>query len=252
MDQNNRSLDLTGLPEPIRDPVDSFATVLTSEFADNLLSMTVIGSSLGEDYQPGLSDINTIVVLDHRTLTALNTIAALARPMGKKKIACPLLMTPAYIERSLDVFGVEFLDFQLSHQTVLGDDPFESLAFDKKDVRLQCERELKATLIRLRQGYITSAANRRVVRDILISTVKGLMPILRAMLWLKDIERPRCVELTINRAADVFALGAELLLTVDDWRLEGTKINQQQMQEAFEAMYETVEKLSVIVDELEL
>jgi len=252
MDQNNKSPNLTALPEPIRDAVESFASVLRAELADNLLSITIVGSSLGEDFRPGLSDINAVVVLGQRTLAALDTIAALARPLSKKKIAAPLLMTPSYIERSLDVFGVEFLDFQLSHQTVLGDDPFAPLKFDKKDVRLQCERELKATLIRLRQGYISSAANRRVVRDILISTVKGLMPILRAMLWLKDIERPQCTELTVNRTADVFALGGDTLLAVEEWRRQKTRINQQQMQDAFEAMYETVEKLSVIVDELEL
>lgn len=252
MDQNNNNLNLTALPEPIRDPIASLVSVLTAELADNLLSITIVGSSLGEDFAPGLSDINTVVVLDHRNLASLNTIAALARPLSKKKIACPLLMTPAYIERSLDVFGVEFLDFQLNHETVVGDDPFTLLKFDKKDVRLQCERELKATLIRLRQGYISSAANRRTVRDILISTAKGLTPILRAMLWLKDIERPQCVELTINRAADVFSISAHTLLTAEDWRRQKTRIDQQQMQDAFEATYETVERLSLIVDELKL
>ena len=34
----------------------------------------------------------------------------------------PLLMTPACIDRSRDVFGIEFLDFQLRHETIVGED----------------------------------------------------------------------------------------------------------------------------------
>jgi hypothetical protein len=250
MDQHN--LNLTALPEQIRDSAEAFTTTLTSEIADNLRSITIVGSSLNDDFRPGLSDINTVVVLGERTLAALNTIAALARPMSKKKIASPLLMTTSYIERSLDVFGVEFLDFQLTHQTILGDDPFAALIFDKKDVRLQCERELKAMLIRLRQGYITSAANRRVVQDILISTVKGLAPILRAMFWLKGIDRPNTAEPTIHKAAEVFSLSTDAIAAAESWRRQKTRISEEQMQETFEATYTNVEQLSVIVDELQL
>ena len=54
----------------------------------------------------------------------------------------------------------------------------------RQNVRLQCERELKAMLVRLRQGYIAAAGDQRMVRDILISTAKGLTPLLRAMLWI--------------------------------------------------------------------
>ena len=98
-------------------------------------------------------------------------------------------MTPAYIDRSRDVFGIELLDFQLCHHTVLGDDPFAALSFAKVDVRLQCERELKASLIRLRQGYLAAGGNVLLVRDVLIAAVKALAPLLRAMLWLTDRER---------------------------------------------------------------
>ena len=161
-------------------------------------------------------------------------------------------MTLSYIERSLDVFGVEFLDFQLTHQTILGDDPFAALAFEKMDVRLQCERELKATLIRLRQGYITTSANRRVVQDILISTVKGLAPIFRAMFWLKGVERPNTAEPTIRKATEVFSLNTDAIARAETWRRQKTRIDEEQMQETFEAIYTTVEQLSVIVDELQL
>ncbi len=251
MDQNTSNPDVSALPEAIREPVRSFCDVLRSELAENVAGISVVGSSLTDDFTPS-SDINTVVVLQQRTLAILNTIAALGKPLSRKKLAAPLLMTERYIERSLDVFSVEFLDFQLTHQTVLGPDPFDTLKFEKKDVRLQCEREFKAMLIRLRQGYIASGANRRTVRDILIATAKGLTPILRAMLWLRDKDRPACSEAAIRAAGGTFELDTEAIVIAERWHREQPRISDLQKQEVFEGIYETVDRLSVIVDELEV
>lgn len=252
MAENKNNLKVDGLRYAVRDSVKVFAEKLIAVLADNLQSITVVGSSLTDDFKSGQSDINTVLVLDKRTLAALNAIAAMAKPMSRKKLSAPLLMTPSYIERSLDVFGVEFLDFQLTHQTILGNDPFASLTFDKKDVRLQCERELKAMLIRLRQGYIAAAANKKLVRDILISTAKGLTPLVRAMLWLKDIDRPNTAKPTLNKAASEFSINTDPLLTAGKWQYEKTRLSETEMETAFESVYTTVEQLALIVDELEV
>jgi hypothetical protein len=249
---DKKNLKLDTLPSLIRDSVKDFSERLVSELAENLHSITVVGSSLTADFRPGKSDINTVLVLDKQTLSSLNSIASLARPMRKKRISPPLLMTQSYIERSLDVFGVEFLDFQLTHQTILGDDPFEKLTFEKKDVRLQCERELKAMLIRLRQGYIASAANKKLVRDVLISTAKGLAPFLRAVLWLKDIERPAQADSTFNKAAEHFSVNLESLETARNWQYQNARLSEAEMENAFDSVYATVEQLSLIVDKLEV
>jgi hypothetical protein len=245
-----RKLDV--LPAPIRDSVHEFSERASAALGDNLQSLTVVGSSLTADFKPGQSDINTVLVLGKQNLNALNAVASLARPMRKKKISPPLLMTPSYIERSSDVFGVEFLDFQLTHRTVLGEDPFASLTFEKKDVRLQCERELKATLIRLRQGYIAAAANRRLVRDILISTARALVPLLRAMLWLKDIDRIGETGPTFSKASGVFSLRADPLMTADQWRYQKIRLSEAEMEAAFESVYSTVDELAGLVDKLEV
>ncbi len=262
MAEKENSLKLDAVPEQIREALTLFTEKLNAGLGDNLQSVTVVGSSLTQDYKSGRSDINTVLVLGKLTVNSLDAIAGMAKTMNKKKISAPLLMTPAYIERSLDVFGVEFLDFQLTHQTILGNDPFASLSLVKKDVRLQCERELKAMLIRLRQGYIAAAANRKLVRDILISTVKGLTPLLRAMLWLKDIDRQHEAEPTFKKAGAEFStrhgeasrsgIGIDPLVTVAKWQYEKIRLDEAKMKSAFESVYTIVERLADIVDELEI
>ncbi len=260
MDENEKNLPNSTKQQPkldalrvqIRDSLTAFAEKLTAKLGDNLQSITVVGSGLTEDFKTGQSDINTVLVLGSRTLDSLNAVASLARPMRKKRVSPPLLMTSSYIEQSRDVFGVEFLDFQLTHQTILGDDSFASLTFDKKDVRLQCERELKAMLIRLRQGYIAAAANKRLVRDVLISTAKGLAPILRAMLWLKDIDRPARAEPTFNKAASEFSINTDSLIAAGKWQYEKLRLGATDIESAFESVYTTVEQLALMVDKLEV
>jgi len=252
MAENKDNLKLDGLREEIRGSVRYFADKLVTGLGDNLQSITVVGSSLTEDFIPGKSDINTVIVLGKQTLDSLNILAGLARSMRKRKLAAPLIMTPGYIEHSRDVFGIELLDLQLTHQTILGDDPFEELTFDKRDVRLQCERELKATLIRLRQGYIAAAANKKLLRDILASTANGLAPLLRAMLWLKDSDRPHQAEAVFKKSATEFSIKADFLITARKWRHEKTRLEREKIATAFESIYTTAEQLAIIVDKLEV
>ena len=251
VDNTKRELQLDSLNPQIRKIFEDFAVKLQAVLGDNLQSITVVGSSLTDDFKPGQSDINTVLVLEKQSITSLNAVASLAKPMSKRKISAPLLMTKSYIERSRDVFGIEFLDLQLTHLTVLGEDPFTPMTFDNKDVRLQCERELKAILIRLRQGYIAAAGNRNLVRDILISTIKSLAPLLRAMLWLNDIKRNSLTEATFKKASESFSVNTDILITVEGWRRDKIRISEQEMQSTFESIYSLVDRLAEIVDKLE-
>ncbi len=252
MAEKTNNLDLDSLREEIRDSVKIFSEKVISAFGDNLQNITIVGSSLTEDFRPGQSDINTVLILGRQSLDSLNTLARMARSMNKKGVAVPLLMTSEYIERSRDVFGIEFLDFQLTHKTIYGDDPFASLTIAKTDVRLQCERELKATLIRLRQGYIAAAANKRLVRDILASAAGGLVPLLRAMFWLKDIDRGVLAEQVFTKAATEFSIKADSLIDAKKWRHKKTTLQKSEVPSIFESIYANVEQLAFIVDKLEV
>lgn len=106
--------------------------------------------------------------------------------------------------------------------------------------------------VRLRQGYVAAAANKRLVRDILISTAKGLAPLLRAMLWLKDIDRPSRTEPTFVKAAGQFSFNMNALTTAAKWRHEKTHLSTVEMENAFASVYSTVEQLADIVDKLEV
>ena len=98
--------------------------------------------------------------------------------------------------------------------------------------------------------YIAAAANKKLVRDILISTTKGLLPLLRAMLWLKGINRVAGAEPTTSKAASEFLIDMESLKTTVKWRHQNVRLSEVEMENAFESIYATVEQLALIVDKL--
>jgi len=117
-------------------------------------------------------------------------IASLGKKYGKKGIAAPLIMTPGYIRDSIDVFPLEFHDFQLIHKTVAGEDVFKDIVIGKNFLKLQCEREVKVRLIGLRQSYVSSLGDKRRLAEILSHSIVGCMPLIRGVLYLFDKDTP--------------------------------------------------------------
>ena len=232
--------------------IGQFVADIQDRLGDNLVSATVVGSAAGPDYQAGISDINTVLVLSNLDRTGLDAISGMGKSLRKLHMALPLLMTPEYIKRSLDVFGVELLDFQLSGKTVLGDNPFEGLAFERSDVRLQCERELKAMLIRLRQGYIAGAGNTRLLRDVLVSSGKTLLPYLRAMVWLNQGDRISSIQGTLDQARETLGAETSTLELLIQWRNPKVKVAKEALVLGFDATYAMIEKLADWVDSHEV
>jgi hypothetical protein len=247
--ETRQEFRLTGVPQAIHEPVAVLVEQLTAALPDNLDSVTLVGSALTTDFHPRVSDINTVVVVHRDDMAALRAIGSLGKTLRKKHLSAPLLMTPSYIERSRDVFGVELLDFQLTHRTVLGEDPFAALMFVKPNVRLQCERELKATLSRLRQGYLTSGGHRGLIQDVLVAAVKGLAPLVRAMLWLKDLDRPSTMEATFRKGFEVFGANLDAAVAIERQRRDGSRGSD--VESSFESVYAAVEQLASVVDTLE-
>ncbi len=244
-------LQLTGVEAGLHAALNAAATAWSSLLNEHLLGITVVGSCLTPDYRPGRSDINTMLVVDDVVPALLDVLTSSMRTLHRKHhLAIPLLMTEDYLARSRDVFGIEFLDFQLTHDTVWGSDPFVDLSFAKPEVRLQCERELKADLIRLRQGYITASGKDPLICEVLMAGVKSLGPLLRAMLWLHDQPREAATQSTFRQAAAQFSFDAAILTQVAAWRQKKSRPKGPEVRTVFAQVYQLIHTLAATVDAL--
>jgi len=245
-------INLDRLREQIRPAVKVLTEKLRTDLAEDLKSLSVVGSAVTDDFHPKRSDINTILIVATRTHQLLKTIAGYGSAMGKLRLRAPLLMTDEYLQSSLDVFGIELLDFQLNHITVVGPDPLVRLTFQKQHIRLQCERELKAALIKLRQGYIKTLGKGKFVGELLIGCIGDLLPLLRGLLWLEEIERPRRAGATVNAAAEHFKFDLGPIAELVALKQQHAPPKAEQVESLFEKLYQTVDLLSRRVDKLRI
>ena len=90
------------------------------------------------------------------------------------------------------------------------------------------------------------------MRDVLIATAKALAPLLRAVLWLKDIDRPGTMAATFERASAELAVDVSAVEATERWRYEKPRLTDADIGAAFESIYTATDKLAQIVDAMEV
>jgi hypothetical protein len=225
------ALILNNLKPLAAEKIKPFLEEILSTYRDRIHSIHVTGTATTDDYDPKVSDVNSLFVLKEMDLKFLELIAPLGKKYGKKRVSAPLIMTPDYIQKSLDVFPVEFLNFKLIHTTVFGEDILDNIDIDRKDLRHQCERELKVKLIWLRQSYISSLGNKKFI------TLLGKEP-------------PLLQGKVIASLAESTGINTGVFSKILMEKHEKIKLSLEELNTIFEDYYSATEKLGSIVDEI--
>ena len=231
---------------------EPFYDQITDSFKDKIHSITITGSAVTEDFDTKYSDINSILTLKEMDLKFLEQFAPLGKKFGKKRIAAPLIMDPEYIAKSLDVFPVEFLNIKLIHLTVFGEDIFKPIHIKKADLRHQCERELKVKLIDLRQSYIASLGNSKILAQGFINSFSGYIPLFRSIIYLLGQNPPEGNTDVISSLGELTGINTNMFMDVLKEKKERIKLSIDQVNAIFENYYNAIEKLGNLVDEIDV
>ena len=227
-----------------------FLDMILEHHQDLIHSVHIVGSALTQDFDPRTSDINSVVVLNKIDLKFLEFLAPLGKKYGRKRIAAPLIMTPEYIDKSLDVFPIEFFNIQQLHLTVFGEDIFIDLNINKSDLRRQCEQELKVKLIGLRQGYISAAGDRKILARSFAESFSGYMPLFKAIILLLGKVPPRNNADILSALEEISGVRTEVFKRVLDQKRKKTRPSLEQLNLVFEDYYAAIEKLGDFTDAL--
>jgi hypothetical protein len=179
------AVQLKGVPEPLQQPIREYSDLLRSLGGAKAKSLTLFGAVAAGRFDAARHTMRSVLVVESVDLGMLRRLSEHGPKLGKRRIAAPLIMTPAYIENSLDTFPLELIEIQQNHITVFGEDPFKALTFEDAHVRHQCEREFKTILIGLRQGLLAAAGKDKVLESVQVEAAEELIRTLRGMLWLK-------------------------------------------------------------------
>jgi len=218
--------------------------------AGNVHSIHMTGSAITPDFDTKRSDINSIFVLKEMDLKFLEILAPKGKKFRKRKVAAPLIMTPTYIKRSLDVFPIEFLNFRLIHETVYGEDVLAAIEIAHSDLRSQCERELKVKLIGLRQGYLASMGDAKAISEGLVGAITVQMPLFRGIISLFGKTPPIVMDDVLEKLQQVTDINCEVYWNVLNEKRQKGQLSLTELNSLFKEYYSATEKLGKVVDEI--
>jgi hypothetical protein len=195
------------VPAEVREVLRDYLPQVTKLFGTTLEAVILYGSAAGGEYLPGRSNINLLLLLSRHEGPLLQRYATLHQRWQKERIVVPLFLTLAELRSSLDLFPLEYLEIQEQHILLAGSDPFPGLTIDLRNLRLQCEQEMRGNLLRLRQRFVEGGGMTEAIGILLPLSFTALLPCLRGLLRLSG--RPA------ERSADAVLKAVQNELGVD-------------------------------------
>jgi predicted nucleotidyltransferase len=191
---------------------------LVGALGGRLQSVVLYGSAARGDFHEGKSDFNVVVVTAGLEPRDLEMLAAPLAAWVKKGQPLPRLMTPEILADAIDVFPIEFLDIRTHHVVLHGSDPFAGIRVGVEPLRLQCEREFREKLMRLREGYLAVHASPADLTRLLTSSYTTFLALFRAGLHLVGSPPPASNAEVVTAFCARSGLDAEPFAAIDRLR----------------------------------
>lgn len=176
--------NLEAVAVEIRSRLAPFMIDLEKNIPEQLQAAYLTGPSARGEFNAANPEINLLLVFKNIGAKLLDHISALGRKYGKSGIRAPLLLTSEYMINACDSFPIELLDLKSAHIAIYGDDALSALTIADKDLRLQCERNLRSWRLNIRQAYLRSAGDAGWLNEWFMDSIIDMFPLLRAVMHL--------------------------------------------------------------------
>jgi len=203
--------------------ISDFVSRMQAAAGANLESVILFGSAVAGDFHPELSNVNLFCVIRDTSFAALQALAPAVQWWNTQKQPPPLFMTRDEIERSADVFTIEFLDMQQHHRVLFGEDVLQGLAVPLNLHRLQVEYELREKLALLRQHLLLAAGNDARMWELLVRSVSSFATLFRHALMVLGQEAPVGKRAAVQALSKQIGFDASAFMQVFDVRERKTK-----------------------------
>ena len=162
--------------------LEELVSQLGKAFGDELRAVVLYGSAAAGEHIAKRSDLNVLVLVRSLSLELLERESAIARAWAEAGHPPPLTLTEQEWRSSSDVFPMEYADILERNRVLYGENPFNGITVDHKDLRLQLEHEAMGKLLQLRQGILAAGGDRKRLLELLEASLSTFMVIFRAVL----------------------------------------------------------------------
>jgi hypothetical protein len=214
------------------------------------LAAYLTGSVLTQGFDPKRSRVNLLVVARTLDTDLLERVARAIPATRRPPHFEPLLLTRRQVEKSLDVFPIEWLDIRERHLLLEGDDIVAGLEVPQSNLRLQLEHELRGKHVRLRQTLLAAVGRPAELEGALRAAASGFAALFRTLLRLRGESPPADSAHVIERVADLYRLDASGLLIPHVLRQSGRSPSRADLLPRYKKFLVEVDRLITAIDEL--
>ncbi len=104
----------------------------------------------------------------------------------QRGVAVPLMLATGELERTVDIFPLEYSAILADYEVVRGRDPFEGMAIAAEDLRRATEGQAKSHLIHLREAFLESHGETTRVARLIAASAAPLRALLSNIARLLD------------------------------------------------------------------
>ncbi len=227
-----------------------FVTRLQSSAGDNLENVVLFGSAATSEFSPEFSDINLLCVLADLSIQKLASLGPTIRWWMRRKHPAPLLFTGEELERSADVFAIEFLDIKQHHRVLFGEDVFSRVQVRLDLHQRQLRHELRTKLLLLRERFVIADGNRQKTVDLLLHSISSFLTLFRHALIALGEQAPSSKQEILEQSAST--LGFDKLVFVQLLEIREGKRDKKSLNpnDAFARYFSAIEHVARSVDAL--
>lgn len=238
--------------ERLKGKLETFCQDLAQLHSDNLVSVILYGSFSKGNFIPKMSDVNLIVVLKKIEFEDLSNSVSIFNRWRSIGRTTPFLFTEEYVSRSIDVFPIEFSDIKENYKILYGKDVLKDIKVDNKNLRYACERELKESLVKLRQLFIEARGSSSVLQRILINSFSSIMAVLRNLLKITGVPFSYDTEELLTRLSERFDFSKDMAATIFRLKKREIRLSSEDTKNLYRNWLSEIEKLTLKVDQLSL
>jgi hypothetical protein len=230
--------------------IDEFISRLRAAAGANLESVILFGSAVAGDFHPEFSNLNLFCVIRDSSFAALQALAPAVKWWDAQKQPPPLFMTRGEIERSTDVFTIEFMDMQKHHRVVFGEDILQGLSIPASLHRVQVEYELREKLALLRQHLLLASGKDSRLWELLVRSVSSFATLFRHALIVLGHDAPFGKREAVQALSKQIGFDASGILQVLDVREGKSERKQFDVADVFSRYLAALEKVNAAVDKM--
>ncbi len=223
--------------------LDKFVIDCRRLFEDELESVFLYGSAVDGEFREGLSDHNLAIVLKPVRPEALRRASRRLGSWRKWGIGTPVVLDASVLEGGMTVFPIEFGEMKRAHRVLFGSDSFLALRVGTEHLRGQCEYEINAKLLSLRQAYLREAGSPAATLRMVQDSLKSFLIIMRNALTLIGESPPSRLAEVLDRVESRWGVALPTWRRILATRQEGSRVKRAEVHPLFAAYLEEVRSL---------